>query len=116
MTPTKPAQFGVNVSWDRPGCVYPQALGSPSKRLISYHKARSSNEASAPAARMKLQPNELPREVAREFLRATRDYFAETDPHKRGAIAVHQLNVLRQYDKKLRLSHVEEMFEQMKGQ
>jgi hypothetical protein len=65
------------------------------------------------------KPLDLPPKVARDFVEAMQDYFAETDPHKRDAIAAHQLSVLGQYqdsrDGKLRLSDVKAMFEQMKN-
>jgi hypothetical protein len=64
------------------------------------------------------KPIDMPPKVARGFVRAMKDHFAEEDPTKRDAIAAHQLSVLRQYqgprDKKLRLDDVKEMFEQMK--
>lgn len=65
------------------------------------------------------EPFELPPEVASNFVRAMRDYFAEENPAKQDAIAAHQLSVLGQYqnprDGKLRLSDVKEMFREMKG-
>ena len=64
-------------------------------------------------------PIELPPEVARGFVDAMKDYFAEDDPTKRDAIAAHQLNVLNQYrgrrDDPLRLSDIKEMFRELKG-
>jgi hypothetical protein len=63
-------------------------------------------------------PIELPPEVARGFVDAMKDYFAEDNPTRRDAIAAHQLSVLGQYqnprDGKLRLSDVKAMFVQMK--
>lgn len=47
------------------------------------------------------------------------DYFAETDPHKRDAIAARQLSVLGNYQDprhgRLRLGDIKAMFDQMKG-
>ena len=67
----------------------------------------------------KAMPVDLPPDVALGFVRAMNDFFAETDPHKRDAIAAHQLSILRDYqgprEKKLRLEDVKGMFEQMKG-
>lgn len=64
------------------------------------------------------QPIERPPKVARGFVRALNDYFAEKDPIRRGAIAAHQLDVLRQYhgprEKQLRLNDIRKMFEQMR--
>lgn len=40
---------------------------------------------------------EIPPTVARAFSRAAKDYFAETDPHRRDAIAAHQLSIMRSY-------------------
>jgi len=57
-------------------------------------------------------------EVARSFVDAMRDFFAEENPTKRDAIAAHQLSVLRDYqgprEKKLRLEDVKAMFAEMK--
>jgi hypothetical protein len=62
------------------------------------------------------KPLEPPPAVARAFVDAMNDYFAETDKDKRGAIAAHQPSVLGQYqsprEKALRLSDVRLMFEQ----
>jgi hypothetical protein len=61
----------------------------------------------------------LPPAVARGFVEATRDFFAEEDATRRDTIAAHQLSVLRDYqgprEKPLRLSDVKAMFEQMKS-
>jgi hypothetical protein len=61
---------------------------------------------------------ELPPEVAHAFVEDTRAYFAEPNAVKRDEIAAHQLHVLRAYqrprEKKLRLSDVKEIFEQMR--
>jgi hypothetical protein len=61
---------------------------------------------------------ELSPAVASAFVDAMNDYFAETDKIKRDAIAAHQLSVLQQYqgpqEKKVRLSDVKEMFQQMR--
>jgi hypothetical protein len=40
---------------------------------------------------------DLPPEVARGFVDAMNDYFAEENPTKRDAIAAHQLSVLHEY-------------------
>ena len=50
---------------------------------------------------------DLPPEVARAFVQAMRDLFAQTDKRKQDAIAVHTLHILKQYDPKLRLGDVE---------
>ena len=59
---------------------------------------------------------EVPPAVARAFSKAARDYFAESDPHRRDAIAAHQLSIMRSYqgsrEKPLLLSDVKAMFEQ----
>jgi hypothetical protein len=64
-------------------------------------------------------PFELPPEVGRSFVEDMRAYFAELDGHKRDEIAARQLHALRQHqpqrEKKLRLSDVKEMFEEMRG-
>jgi len=61
---------------------------------------------------------DLPPTVARAFVGAMNEYFAEKDPHKREAIAVRQLSILGQYQNpregKLRLVDVKAMFEQMR--
>jgi hypothetical protein len=63
------------------------------------------------------KPRDLPPEVARAFVDAMTDYFAEDNPTKRDAIAAHQLSVLGRYqtprEGKLRLSDIKEMFAQM---
>jgi hypothetical protein len=60
-------------------------------------------------------PEILP-DVASRFVDATRDFFAEENPHKRDAIAAHQFSILGQYqnlrEKPLRLSDVKDMFEE----
>jgi hypothetical protein len=64
------------------------------------------------AARM---PLELTPQEARGLVDALNDDFAETDPHKRDAIAAHQLGALGHYQKAedgmLRLSDVKQAFE-----
>ena len=61
---------------------------------------------------------DLPMDVAKNFVRDMRAYFAEPNNIKRDEIAARQLHALRQHqgprDKKLRLSDVIEMFVQMK--
>lgn len=63
------------------------------------------------------KPLELLPEIARGFVRAMKDYFAEGNPTKRDAIAAHQISVLHDYlrEKKLRLEDMKEMYEQRKG-
>jgi hypothetical protein len=69
---------------------------------------------------VKAKPAEVPREVARRFVNAAKDFFAEKDSYKRDAIAAHQLSVLQQYqgarEAKLRFSDIKAMFEQMRDQ
>lgn len=68
---------------------------------------------------MTRKPLELPPAVARGFVSAMNDYFAEKDPTKRDAIAAHQLGVLKDYqgprEKKLRLDDVKKMFLAMRN-
>lgn len=63
---------------------------------------------------------ELPPEVARAFFSDARAYFAEKDKRQRDRIAVYQLRALQAYqgpmEKKLQLSDIRNMFEQMKDQ
>ena len=65
------------------------------------------------------KPLDLPPAVARAFVDDMRAYFAEENPIKRDGIAVRQLRALREHqgarEKKLRLSDVKEMFEQMRN-
>lgn len=65
------------------------------------------------------KPLELPPGVAKAFLAAMSDYFAETDKTKQDAIAAHQLSVLSEHQaprqKPLRLTDVKAMFREMKG-
>ena len=65
------------------------------------------------------KPLDLPPAVARGFVSAMKDYFAEEDKHKQDAIAAHQLSVLNQYrgqrEKPLRLSDIKEMFRELRG-
>ena len=65
------------------------------------------------------KPLDLPPAVARAFVDDMRAYFAEENPIKREGIAVRQLRALREHqgprEKKLRLSDVKEMFEQMRN-
>lgn len=57
---------------------------------------------------------ELPPAVARAFVEAMVAYFAESDPAKRGQIAVLQMHSLRDHwSGKLRLHDVEAMFREM---
>ena len=68
---------------------------------------------------MTRKPLDLSPKVARGFVTAMHDYFAEKDPIKRDAIAAHQLDVLKQYqgqrEKPLRLSDVKRMFVHMRN-
>jgi hypothetical protein len=65
------------------------------------------------------KPLDLPPEVARAFVEDMRAFFAEENPIKRDGIAVRQLRALREHqgprEKKLRLSDVKAMFEEMNG-
>jgi hypothetical protein len=69
--------------------------------------------------RTKAKLLELPPAVARGFVSAMKDYFAEEDKHKQDAIAAHQLSVMNQYrgqrDKPLRLSDIKDIFRELKG-
>ena len=64
------------------------------------------------------KPLELPPEVARRFFEDMRAFHRERDPTKRDEIAARQLHALAGYlrprDRKLRLSDVKELFEQMR--
>jgi hypothetical protein len=68
---------------------------------------------------IKLKPLELPPEVARRFFEDMRAFHREPNPIKRDEIAARQLHALGEYrrprDRKLRLSDVKELFEQMRG-
>jgi hypothetical protein len=65
------------------------------------------------------KPLDLPPAVARAFVEDMRASFAEENHIKRDGIAVRQLRALREHqgprEKKLRLSDVKEMFEQLKN-
>ena len=64
------------------------------------------------------KPIELPPEIARAFVKDMRAFFREENQLKRDEIAARQLYALsafqRPRDKKLRLSDVKQMFEQMR--
>jgi hypothetical protein len=64
------------------------------------------------------KPLELPPEVARRFFEDMRAFHRERNPIKRDEIAARQLHTLGGYlrprDRKLRLSDVKELFEQMR--
>jgi hypothetical protein len=64
------------------------------------------------------KPLELAPEVARRFFEDMRAFHREPNPIKADEIAARQLDALRGYlrprDKKLRLSDVKELFEQMR--
>jgi hypothetical protein len=67
---------------------------------------------------IKRKPLELPPEIARRFFEDMRAFQREPNPIKRDEIAAHQLEALLGYlrprDRKLRLSDVKELFEQMR--
>jgi hypothetical protein len=67
---------------------------------------------------IKRKPLELPPEIARRFFEDMRAFQREPNPIKRDEIAARQLEALRGYlrprDRKLRLSDVKELFEQMR--
>jgi hypothetical protein len=67
---------------------------------------------------IKRKPLELPPEVARRFFEDMRAFHRERGPIKRDEIAARQLHALAGYlrprDRKLRLSDVKELFEQMR--
>jgi hypothetical protein len=67
---------------------------------------------------IKRAPIELPPEIARRFFEDLRLFHREKNPIKADEIAARQLHALSQYlrsrDKKLRLSDVKELFEQMR--
>ena len=64
------------------------------------------------------KPLEPPPEIARRFFEDLRAYHREKNPLKADEIAGRQLHALRQYqrprEKKLRLSDVKAMFEELK--
>jgi hypothetical protein len=66
---------------------------------------------------IKPKPLEVSPEVARRFFEDMRAFHREPNPIKRDEIAARHLDTLRGYlrprDKKLRLSDVKELFEQM---
>ena len=68
---------------------------------------------------MPLNSLDLPRDVVRAFAEDMKTYFAEDNKHRRDAIAVRQLRALQDFqaphEKKLRLSDVRELFEQIEG-
>ena len=67
---------------------------------------------------MTRKPLDLPMQVAKQFVKDMRAFHAEPNAIKRDEIAARQLHALRAYqglrEKKLRVHHVKEMFEQMK--
>ena len=67
---------------------------------------------------IKRAPLELPPAVARSFMKDLRAFHAEPNAIKRDEIAACQLYALRDYqgprERKLRLSDVKDMFEQMR--
>ena len=64
------------------------------------------------------KPLDLPMEVAKQFAKDMRRYFAEQNTIKRDEIAARQLHVLNDYrwpgTKKLRLQDVKKMFVEMR--
>jgi hypothetical protein len=66
---------------------------------------------------IKRKPQELPPEVARRFFEDMRAFHRERNAIKRDEIAARQLHALAGYlrpsDRKLRLSDLKELFEQM---
>jgi hypothetical protein len=66
------------------------------------------------------KPFDLPMNVAKAFVKDVRAYFAEANAIKRDEIADRQLQALRPYNprwgKKLRMTDVIEMFQEMKDQ
>ena len=67
---------------------------------------------------IKPDPLELPPAVARNFMADLRAFYAEPNSIKKDEIAARQLRALRDYqgprERKLRLSDVKDMFEQMR--
>ena len=67
---------------------------------------------------IKRKPLELPPEVARRFFEDMRAFHREDSPIKRDEIAARQLHALSGYlrprGRKLRLSDIKELFEQMR--
>lgn len=65
------------------------------------------------------KPPEFPPDVANAFAKALKEYFAESDPIKRDAIAAQQLSILGQFqrprERQLRLSDVKRLFVLMKN-
>jgi hypothetical protein len=60
------------------------------------------------------KPLDVPPKVARAFVDARRDFVVETDRTKQDAIAAGMLSLLKEYDPKLRLSDVRELFKLMR--
>jgi hypothetical protein len=60
------------------------------------------------------KPLDVPPKVARAFVDAMRDFVVETDRTKQDAIAAGMLSLLKEYDPKLRLSDVRELFKLMR--
>jgi hypothetical protein len=69
---------------------------------------------------MARKPLDLPMEVAKSFAKDMKAYFAEPNAIRRDEIASRQLQALRQYPprywKKLRITNVIEMFQEMRDQ
>ncbi len=67
-----------------------------------------------------MKPFDLPMQVAKQFVKDMRAYHAEPNAIKRDEIAARQLHALRSYAspraKKLRLTDVKQMFQEMKDQ
>jgi hypothetical protein len=62
---------------------------------------------------IKRAPLELPPEVASEFVKDMRAYFAAETRHARDEIVARQLHALREYQDGIKLHHVRDMFVQM---
>jgi hypothetical protein len=60
------------------------------------------------------KPLDVPPKVARAFVDAMRDFVVETDPTKQDAIAAGMLSILKDYDPKLRLGDLRELFKLMR--
>jgi hypothetical protein len=85
--------------------------GPGSTERISRHEAEA-------VAMIKRAPPELPPEIARRFFEDMRVFHRERNAIKRDEIAGRQLHALAGYlrprDRKLRLSDIKELFEQMR--
>ena len=96
---------------------------NPNRRSITGRMNRKkAEEAARPMPRLSatMAKIDLPPAVARAFVEDMKAYFAEPNEIKRDGIAVRQLRALREHqgprEKKLRLSDVKAMFQQMRDQ